>query len=65
MVKWRNDFLNPISHQNFANALTETPNLNLEVCHIVVGRGLKWSKLTQFHKGGPCRKDKLLTKKGA
>ena len=21
----------------------------------VVGRGLKWSKLPQFHKGGPCR----------
>ena len=33
MVKWRNDFLNPISRQNFANALTETPNLNLEVRH--------------------------------
>ena len=27
-------FLNPISRQNFAYAFAETPNLNLEVCHI-------------------------------
>ena len=31
MVKRRNDFLNPISRQNFANAFAETHNLNLEV----------------------------------
>ena len=34
MVKRRNDFLNPISRQNFANAFAETPNLNLQVCLI-------------------------------
>ena len=28
-------FLNPISRQNFANAFAETPNLNLDVRHIL------------------------------
>ena len=26
-----------------------------QITFSVVGRGLKWSKLPQFHKGGPCR----------
>ena len=34
MVKRKKYFLNPISRQNFANAFAETPNLNLEVCHM-------------------------------
>ena len=34
VVKRKKYFLNPISRQNFANAFAETPNLNLEVCHI-------------------------------
>ena len=36
MVKRRNDFLNPISRQNFANSFAETPNVNLEVRHMVM-----------------------------
>ena len=35
-TKRRNDFLNPISRQNFANAFAETPNVNLEVRHMVM-----------------------------
>ena len=31
MVKRRNDFLNPISPKNFAEAFAETNNLDLEV----------------------------------
>ena len=26
-----------------------------QITFSVLGRGLKWSKLPQFHKGGPCR----------
>ena len=33
MVKRKNYLLNPISRQNFANALAENHNLKLEVCH--------------------------------
>ena len=33
MVKRKKYFQNPISRQNFANALEETPNLNIEVRH--------------------------------
>ena len=27
----------------------------IQITYGIVGRGLKWSKLPQFHKGGPCR----------
>ena len=37
MVKRKNYLLNPISRQNFANALAENHNLKLEVCHIRLG----------------------------
>ena len=33
MVKRKNYLLNPISRQNFADALAENHNLKLEVCH--------------------------------
>ena len=33
MVKRKNYLLNPISRQNFANALAVNHNLKLEVCH--------------------------------
>ena len=33
MVKRKNYLLNPISRQNFADALAENNNLKLEVCH--------------------------------
>ena len=38
-IKRRNDFLNPISRQYFASAFAETPNLNLEVRHILQTNG--------------------------
>ena len=34
MVKRKNYLLNPISRQNFADALAENHNLKLEVCHM-------------------------------
>ena len=34
MVKRKNYLLNPISRQNFADALAENHNLKLEVCRI-------------------------------
>ena len=34
MVRRKNYWQNPISRQNFANALAENHNLKLEVCHI-------------------------------
>ena len=37
MVKRKNYLLNPISHQNFADALAENHNLKLEVCHMDCG----------------------------
>ena len=36
MVKRKNYCRNPISRQNFANALAENPNLKLEMCHMVI-----------------------------
>ena len=39
MVKRKNYLLNPISRQNFANALAENHNLKLEVCHMYIGIG--------------------------
>ena len=33
MVKRKNYLLNPVSRQNFANALAENHNLKLEECH--------------------------------
>ena len=33
MVKRKNHLLNPITRQNFADALAENHNLKLEVCH--------------------------------
>ena len=35
MVKRKNYLLNPVSRQNFANALAENHNLKLEVCHML------------------------------
>ena len=34
MVRRKNYWRNPISRQNFANALAENHNLKLEVCHM-------------------------------
>ena len=39
LVKRRNY---PISRQNFANAFAETPNLNLQVCHMCHNLWMRW-----------------------
>ena len=41
MVKRKNHWRNPISRQNFANALAENPNLKLEVCPMLAHSGEK------------------------
>ena len=47
MVKRKNYLLNPVSRQNFANALAENHNLKLEVCHTKQNDGTMLKRVTK------------------